>query len=157
MKSNILLALAGVLLIYWAWSGEHTFQTASTVIASAGEHTTTAARFEDGQFVVEVDIDGVKLPFTVDTGATDSLITAEAVRAIGSNFVSEGHTSVSDAFGDTRSATTGYVTAMRIGDIVIAEVPILIAPYGKTNLLGLSALRKLTRFEYRQNELVLEQ
>jgi aspartyl protease family protein len=112
-----------------------------------------------GHFQVDARVDGRILNFMVDTGASVIALTASDAGRLGihpspSEFVAEVRT----ANGTVRAAPT-RLDAVEVGDLVVRDVAALVLPDEalSDNLLGLSFLSRLRRFEYSDGKLVLEQ
>ncbi|HEY1746314.1 MAG TPA: TIGR02281 family clan AA aspartic protease [Xanthobacteraceae bacterium] len=112
-----------------------------------------------GHFQVDARVDGRSLNFMVDTGASVIALTASdaarlGIRPSSSEFVAEVRT----ANGTVRAAPT-RLDAIEVGDLVVRDVAALVLPDEalSDNLLGLSFLSRLRRFEYSDGKLVLEQ
>ena len=112
-----------------------------------------------GQFQVDARVDGRRLSFMVDTGASVVALTAADAASIGLHptqreFVAEVRT----ANGAVRAAPATLDT-VEVGDLVVHNVAALVLPDAalSDNLLGLSFLSRLRRFEYSGGKLVLEQ
>jgi len=112
-----------------------------------------------GHFQVDALIDGRRLNFMVDTGASVIALTASDAARLGIHpatheFVAEVRT----ANGIVRAAPT-QLDAVEVGDLVVRDVAALVLPDEalSDNLLGLSFLSRLRRFEYTDGKLVLEQ
>lgn len=112
-----------------------------------------------GHFLVDGRVDGRRLSFMVDTGASVIALTSADAAALGihpaqRDFVAEVRT----ANGSLRAAPT-RLDMVEVGDLVVRDVAALIMPEGalSDNLLGLSFLSRLRRFEYSDGRLVLEQ
>jgi aspartyl protease family protein len=114
---------------------------------------------ERGHFVVDGRVDGRRLNFMIDTGASVIALTARDAAELGIHpaqreFVAEVRT----ANGTVRGAPA-MLDTVEIGDIVVRNVAALVLPDEvlSDNLLGLSFLSRLHRFEYSGGKLVLEQ
>jgi aspartyl protease family protein len=112
-----------------------------------------------GHFQVDARVDGRHLNFMVDTGASVIALTASDAARLGIHpapheFVAEVRT----ANGTVRAAPT-ELDAVEVGDLVVRNVAALVLPDEalSDNLLGLSFLSRLRRFEYTGGKLVLEQ
>ncbi len=110
-----------------------------------------------GQFNSRVEIDGRMIPMLVDTGATVVALRAQDARRLGINPMPSDYTvKISTANGDIRAART-RLRAVRIENITVHDVDAVVMPeraLGKS-LLGMSFLRKLSRFEVASGNLVL--
>ncbi len=102
---------------------------------------------------------GRNLSFMVDTGASVIALTAQDAARVGVRPMrSEYDVSVSTANGTVRAART-RLTNVEIGGLMVRDVDALVLPEGalSENLLGLSFLSKLKRYEFAGSKLVLEQ
>jgi aspartyl protease family protein len=164
---------AGIFLLaggFLAKSIDKTWLTASpsapvAMVASAepsvtaGSRTVVVPRDSRGHFQVNARIDGRQIGFMVDTGASVIALTATDARRLGLHPAPREFTAqVRTANGIIRAAQT-QLDRVQIDDITVRNVAALIMPdeaLGE-NLLGLSFLSKLRRFEYSNGKLVLEQ
>jgi aspartyl protease family protein len=112
-----------------------------------------------GQFQVDARIDGRRLSFMVDTGASVIALIASDAARLGihpaqSEFVAE----VKTANGTVRAAPT-TLSSVEVGDLVVRDVAALVLPDValSENLLGLSFLSRLRHFDYSGGKLTLEQ
>ena len=138
-------------------------QTAPPATAAAAEaaysRSVVVPRDARGQFQVDARVDGRRLSFTVDTGASVIALTATDAARLGihparNDFVEE----VKTANGTVRAAPA-TLDSVEVGDLVVRDVAALVLPDAalSENLLGLSFLSRLRRFEYSGGKLVLEQ
>jgi aspartyl protease family protein len=112
-----------------------------------------------GHFRVEGRVDGRRLDFMVDTGASVIALTARdaarlGVRPLRSDFTAN----VSTANGTIKAAPT-TLNAVEVDGLTVRDVQALVLPDEalSENLLGLSFLSRLRRFEYAGGKLLLEQ
>jgi aspartyl protease family protein len=112
-----------------------------------------------GHFRVDARVEGRQLNFMVDTGASVIALTASDAARLGIHpaphqFVA----AVRTANGVVRAAPT-QLDKVEVGDLVVRDVAALVLPDEalSDNLLGLSFLSRLRRFEYSDGKLVLEQ
>jgi aspartyl protease family protein len=132
--------------------------TASTAEA-IDSRSVIVPRDTRGQFQVDGRVDGRRLSFMVDTGASVVALTAADAASLGLHptqreFIAEVRT----ANGTVRAAPVTLDT-VEVGDLVVHNVAALVLPDAalSDNLLGLSFLSRLRRFEYSGGQLVLEQ
>jgi aspartyl protease family protein len=111
-----------------------------------------------GHFHVEGAIDGRRLDFIVDTGASVVTLTESDAARLGfhaapRDFVAQLKT----ANGTVRGAPV-RLGMVEIGGLMLRNVTAVVLPDEalSENLLGLSFLSRLHRFEYRDGRLVLE-
>jgi aspartyl protease family protein len=113
----------------------------------------------NGHFEVAGSVDGRRMDFMVDTGASVIALTARDAAMIGIHPAeSEYSAMVRTANGTVRAAPV-MLDRVEIDDIVVYDVAAMVLPDGALadNLLGLTFLSKLHRFEYSDGKLVLEQ
>jgi aspartyl protease family protein len=133
--------------------------SAPVAAAAATPRSVIVPRDARGHFEVDARIEGRKLSFMVDTGASVIALTASdagrlGIRPAQRDFVTE----VKTANGTVRAAPV-RLDKVEVGDLVVRDVSALVMPNEalSDNLLGLSFLSRLRRFEYSAGKLVLEQ
>jgi aspartyl protease family protein len=115
------------------------------------------ARGQGGEFTLQARINGVNTPMVIDTGATSVVLTWETAKAAGLPLeLLDYNVDVETAGGHTRAARL-TLDRLAIGKLVERSVPALVVPRGqmKTNLLGMSFLDRLERWEVRADRLML--
>jgi aspartyl protease family protein len=113
----------------------------------------------DGHFEAEARIEGRTIDFIVDTGATLVILRASDAARIGIRPMrSEYSATVSTANGQIKAARA-QLDRVELGGITVYDVPALVLPDEalSRNLLGMSFLSKLKRYEVADGRLVLEQ
>ena len=113
-------------------------------------------RADNGHFYVDADVNGARIHFLVDTGASVVVLSPDDARAAG---VSVGDSDfsgvVSTANGETRVAP---VTLRTIGldQLNLFDVEGVVVDHAMpVSLLGMSALKRLAGYEIRGDELIL--
>jgi aspartyl protease family protein len=112
-----------------------------------------------GHFRVDGRVDARPLSFVVDTGATTIALTARDASALGIHpSVNDYTMGVQTANGSVRAAPV-TLDRVEIGSIAIHDVKAIVLPEGalSDNLLGMTFLSRLHRYEYSNGRLVLEQ
>jgi aspartyl protease family protein len=126
--------------------------------ASSGQRIVSIGRDHRGHFKAHGRIDGRQVSFMVDTGASVIALTEREADRLGIRPARSAFTSsVQTANGVVRAAPV-TLSSVDIGGLVVRDVRALVVP-GRglaENLLGLSYLTRLKRFEYANNKLVLE-
>jgi len=131
----------------------------NAVVADGNSRSVVISRDGRGHFQVEGRVDGRQLDFMVDTGASVIALTESDAARLG---IHPSHTEFSaqvrTANGTVRAAPVN-LDMVEVGDIVVRDVPAVVLPDEALsgNLLGLSFLSRLRRFEYAEGKLVLEQ
>jgi aspartyl protease family protein len=125
---------------------------------SAGQRTVSIGRDHRGHFQANGRVDGRQTSFMVDTGASVIALTEREAGRLGIWPVRNDYTAqVRTANGVVRAAPV-MLRSVDIGGLVVRDVRALVVPGNALgeNLLGLSYLTRLKRFEYSNNRLVLE-
>src|SRR3984957_1234332 len=112
-----------------------------------------------GHFRTEGRIDGQRVGFMVDTGASMIALNETSAARFGLR-PSRGdyNATVTTANGTIKAART-RIAMVDVGGLVVRDVDAMVLPDEalSKNLLGLSFLSKLKRFEYANGTMVLEQ
>jgi aspartyl protease family protein len=135
---------------------------ASAVSAPAAAHgprSVTIPRDSRGHFQVNAQVDGRRVAFMVDTGASTIALTTNEARRLGIHPVQNDFSVTVRTANGTVKAAPVRLNMVDIGGLVVRDVQAIVAPDDvlSENLLGLSYLTKLKRFEYANGKLVLEQ
>jgi len=115
------------------------------------------ARGGNGNFSLMAQLNGAHINMVLDTGASSVVLTHDAAKAAGLPLEVLAYTvTVDTANGRTRAAPV-TLDSVSIGGIVERAVPALIAQRGqlRSNLLGMTFLNRLERWEVRGDKLVL--
>ena len=127
--------------------------------AAAGLRAIVVPRDARGHFLVEARVDGRLINFMVDTGASVIALAASDAARLGIHPAQRDFTvEVRTANGSVRAAPA-RLNMVEVGDLTVRDVAAVVMPDGalSDNLLGLSFLSRLRRFEYSDGRLVLEQ
>jgi aspartyl protease family protein len=158
----VLLATAGAVVAYGDPKQiSHATQAVSSLLRkpSAGpSRVVQIDRGQGGEFALRVKVNGVNAPMVIDTGATSVVLTYETAKAAGLPLeLLDFNVDVETAGGHTRAAKLS-LDSIAIGKLVERSVPALVVPRGqmKTNLLGMSFLDRLERWEVRADRLMLQ-
>jgi aspartyl protease family protein len=127
--------------------------------AQTGTRSLSIARDARGHFQTEGRIDGQRIGFMVDTGASVIALNEKSAARFGLR-PSRGdyNATVATANGTIKAART-RLAMVELGGLVVRDVEAMVLPDEalSENLLGLSFLSKLKRFEYAGGKMVLEQ
>ena len=127
--------------------------------APASGRTLSIARDARGHFQTDGRIDGQRIDFMVDTGASVIALNEKSAARFGLRPArGDYNATVSTANGTIKAART-RLAMVDIGGLVVRDVDAMVLPDEalSENLLGLSFLSKLKRFEYANGRMVLEQ
>ncbi|MGB7542295.1 MAG: TIGR02281 family clan AA aspartic protease [Burkholderiales bacterium] len=128
-------------------------------VGQAGSRSFSIPRDRRGHFLTEGRIDGQRIGFMVDTGASVVALNESSAARFGLRpSRSDYNASVTTANGTIKAART-RIAMVDIGGLVVRDVDAMVLPDEalSENLLGLSFLSKLKRFEYANGRMVLEQ
>jgi aspartyl protease family protein len=127
--------------------------------AQTGIRSLSIPRDARGHFQTEGRIDGQRIDFMVDTGASVIALNEKSAARFGLR-PSRGdyNATVSTANGTIKAART-RLAMVELGGLIVRDVDAMVLPDEalSENLLGLSFLSKLKRFEYAGGKMVLEQ
>jgi aspartyl protease family protein len=132
---------------------------AATTPVQSGQRTLSIPRDARGHFATEGRIEGQRINFMVDTGASViALNEASAARFGLRPTPGQYNATVTTANGTVRAAST-RIAMVEVGGLIVRDVEAMVLPDEalSENLLGLSFLSKLKRFEYANGQMVLEQ
>jgi len=128
-------------------------------VGQAGIRSLSISHDSRGHFLTEGRIDGQRIGFMVDTGASVVALNETSAARFGLR-PSRGdyNASVTTANGTVKAARA-RLAIVDIGGLVVRDVDAMVLPDEalSENLLGLSFLSKLKRFEYANGKMVLEQ
>ena len=112
-----------------------------------------------GHFQTDGRIEGQRISFMIDTGASLVALNEKSAARFGLRpSRSDYNAIVSTANGTIKAART-RLAMIELGGLVVRDVDALVLPDEalSENLLGLSFLSKLKRFQYANGKMVLEQ
>jgi aspartyl protease family protein len=131
----------------------------SPAAAPAGSRSLSIPRDARGHFQTEGRIDGQRIDFMVDTGASVIALNEKSAARFGLRPQrGDYNATVSTANGTIKAART-RLAMVELGGLIVRDVDAMVLPDEalSENLLGLSFLSKLKRFEYAGGKMVLEQ
>ena len=127
--------------------------------APTGSHSLSLEPDSRGHFLTEARINGQRIDFMVDTGASVVAVNESSAARFGL-YPSRGEFSanVTTANGTIKGARARLAT-VDVGGLLLRDVDALVLPDEalSENLLGLSFLSRLKRFEYSNGQMVLQQ
>jgi aspartyl protease family protein len=128
-------------------------------VGQAGLRSLSIPRDSRGHFLTEGRIDGQRIGFMVDTGASLIALNETSAARFGLRPSRGDYTAVVSTANGTIKAARTRLAMVDIGGLVVRDVDAMVLPDEalSENLLGLSFLSKLRRFEYANGQMVLEQ
>jgi len=123
----------------------------------SGSVTLRANRF--GHFSVTADINGMPVEMMADTGATYVALTFRTALSLGLQPSELPFTKQTDTANGVTAVAPIMLDEVRIGDIVVRRVEAVVTAPGRLrqNLLGMSFINRLSRFEMSGQRLTLTQ
>ena len=133
--------------------------TQADMAAPASGRTLNISRDARGHFATDGRIEGQRIGFMVDTGASVVALNESSAARFGLRpSRSDYNATVTTANGTHKAART-RIAMLDVGGLVVRDVDAMVLPDEalSENLLGLSFLSRLKRFEYANGMMVLEQ
>lgn len=120
--------------------------------------TTRISADRNGHYQTDVQINGRPVTALVDTGASLVVLRYEDARAMGLVYGSDRFNLGVQTANGLGHAKRVKLSNVRLGSISLDDVDALVMEEGllATNLLGMSFLKRLSRYEVRDSMLVLE-
>ena len=112
-----------------------------------------------GHFQTEGRIDGQRIGFMVDTGASMIALNESSAARFGLRPSRDDYNATVTTANGTIKAARTRLAMVDVGGLIVRDVDAMVLPDEalSENLLGLSFLSKLKRFEYANGQMVLEQ
>ena len=123
---------------------------------ATGPHTLILTADEGGGFAVYGTVNGVRVHFAVDTGASDIVLSPADAKRVGIDTAALRYDRVYETANGIGHGAAVTLNDLTIGPITQFNVPASVnkAPM-RTSLLGMSFLRRLKSFEASKDRLVL--
>ena len=135
-------------------------QTAMVAAPSqAGLRSLNIPRDPRGHFQTDGRIDGQRITFMVDTGASVVALNESSAARFGLRPTPGQYTANVSTANGTVKAAPARIEILDVGGLIVRDVDAMVLPDEalSENLLGLSFLSRLKRFEYANGQMVLEQ
>jgi aspartyl protease family protein len=126
--------------------------------SSSGRSLTLEAD-RQGHFEVEAKVEGRFIDFVVDTGASLVVLRESSAAQAGIRLQPRDYTATAVTANGKIKAAPAKIERIEVGGITVYDVPAIVLPDEALakNLLGVSFLSRLKRYEYANGRLVLEQ
>ena len=127
--------------------------------AQSGFRALNVPRDARGHFATEGRIDGQRINFMIDTGASVIALNESSAARFGLRPTPGQYNATVTTANGTVKAARARLAMVEVGGLVVRDVDAMVLPDEalSENLLGLSFLSKLKRFEYANGQMVLEQ
>jgi aspartyl protease family protein len=124
--------------------------------AQTGAHELTINADEDGDFDVFGQVNGATVRFTVDTGASEIVLSPADAKRAGINTAALIYSSEYETANGTGHGAAVILGKLAIGPIVFFNVPAAVDQTAMhSSLLGMTFLRRIQSFEFAKDKLVL--
>jgi aspartyl protease family protein len=125
-------------------------------LAGSASQAAQISKAADGHYWAEALVNGARVRFLVDTGATAVALTAEDARRLGFEPKDLNYAlAVTTASGQTRAAQV-KLASISVAGAKVADVDALVIEHGlPSSLLGMTYLGRLSRFEATPSALIL--
>ena len=112
-----------------------------------------------GHFQTDGRIEGQRISFMIDTGASLVALNEKSAARFGLRPSRSDYNAIVSTANGTIKAARARLAVIELGGLVVRDVDALVLPDAalSENLLGLSFLSKLKRFQYANGKMVLEQ
>jgi aspartyl protease family protein len=127
--------------------------------AASNSRSVVVRRNAEGHFQIDGRVNGRRLTFLVDTGASVIALSADAAATLGIHPAEHEFTTQVRTANGTVNAAPIVLDTVEIDDLELHNIAALVLPDGALtdNLLGMSFLSRLRHWEFANGELVLEQ
>jgi len=136
-----------------------TARVAVVETVATGLRSLNIPRDQRGHFRTEGRIDGQRVGFMVDTGASMVALNESSAARFGLRPSRADYTATVTTANGTIKGARARLAMIELGGLTVRDVEAMVLPDEalSENLLGLSFLAKLKRFEYSNGQMVLEQ
>ena len=126
---------------------------------SVGQHRMEVTSGRDGHFRIDARVEGRHIDFLVDTGASLVVLRESSAATAGIHPMPRDYTATVTTANGNLKAAPAKLSRIQVGDITVFDVMALVLPDEalSQNLLGVSFLSKLRRYEYANGRMILEQ
>lgn len=124
---------------------------------TTGDHELVIPQDDQGAFVVVGKINGQRVRFMVDTGASDTVLSPDDARRLGVAVDRLRYDDIAETANGIGHGAPYVAQSLEVGPIALEKFPMTInqAPMS-SSLLGLSFLNHLESFEIRGRKLILK-
>lgn len=145
-----ILAILMMTLFFSHWSKENHMNTKAKIININGTSETLITRNAHNQYMVDGMINGQKVIFLLDTGATAVVIPGKIAKELNLKY---GPQATASTAGGNVEVYHTWIDELVIGNIMLSHVSANINPTMNDDeiLLGMSALKRLTFYQQGDN------
>lgn len=111
----------------------------------------------DGHFWVEAMVNGHKMRFLVDSGASITAVSESAATAVGLNVDQHGFPMILTTANGAIEAHRSNIATLEIGPLKASDLAIVVSSaFGDVNVLGMNFLSQLRSWRVEGDEMILE-
>ena len=127
--------------------------------APSSDRTFNVPHDSRGHFATEARINGQRIAVMVDTGASVVALNESSAARFGLRPIPSQYTATVTTANGTLKGAPARLDRIEVGGLIVHDVDAMVLPDGalSENLLGLSFLSRLKRFEYANGQMVLQQ
>jgi aspartyl protease family protein len=127
--------------------------------APSNSRSVVVRRNAEGRFQIGGRVNGQRVAFVIDTGASVIALTTEAAATLGIHPADRDFTTQVRTANGTVNAAPIVLDTVEVDDLELHNIAALVLPDEalRDNLLGMSFLSRLRHWEFANGELVLEQ
>jgi aspartyl protease family protein len=123
---------------------------------ATGSNSLALSAAEDGAYHVMGLVNGTRVEFIIDTGASDIVLSPADAARVGIDAKGLDFSHVFETAHGVGHGASARVESLSIGPIALSDVTVSVNQSGmSTSLLGMAFLKRLDSFEIRQNRLIL--
>lgn len=131
----------------------------AAALQTSGSRRTQIPADRAGHFVVEGAVEGRRAEFLIDTGASIVALTEKDADRLGVRLSARDPKVFLQTANGKVTGTRVRLASIDIGDVRVQDVDAVVLPDHalKQNLLGMTFLSRISRYEFRSGQLLLEQ
>jgi aspartyl protease family protein len=158
------VAIFGVLFILFSFRVEFkqiwnrvTADLGGTANQNVVGSTVQIKRGDDGHFSVLAVVNGRKVPFLIESGATITTLSSESATEAGIEFDRSSYPVIVNTANGKAKSWRAQATNLKVESISMSELDVHVADnLGETNLLGMNFLDKLRSWKVQGDVMILE-
>lgn len=136
--------------------GDEELAVVQSDVEPTGDGSVSLTRSGDGHFYAEGDVDGTKMRFLVDTGASVVALSAADANALGLDWSDDDLQLVGRGVNGEVMGKPVVLASVTLGDIEVRDVQAVIIPRGlHVSLLGQSFLSKIENVNITADQMTL--
>jgi aspartyl protease family protein len=121
-----------------------------------GPREMTINATDDGDFATYGEVNGVRIRFTVDTGASSIVLSPGDAQRLGIDLAQLNFNRASETANGVGYDAAYTLPELKVGGVTLTNVPVEINKAGmQTSLLGMTFLRRMKSFNFQGRKLVI--